>query len=196
MNIHVKQLGLFLLAALLITACETPAQAKSKRVNCGAYSFILPERFTLVESTANPNEFQSDFTFQLPSNGKSASIICMREKKTEYYDYILFRKQNIRLQTAPRQFAKMVISATQNMTSGGLNYTYSILEETGSSQREVRGKQYIPVIEMNAADDEYHTMLMVSDARSENDFFNMEEYRSTVNKVATQIVRSMKKPAR
>ena len=196
MTIFLKKLAFCFLAALVVSAVAQPVWAKSKRVNCGDYSFIMPDGYTLTEVIDKHNEFQPEFTFQLPSNGQSASVICLREKKTDYYDFALLRKHNIRLQTAPRQFVKMFISATQSMTTrNGLHYNYIILEETAPSTREVRGMRYFPILEMNAVDDEYHTMIIVSDSRSEDDFFNMEEYRSNVNRVAAQIIRTMNKPA-
>jgi hypothetical protein len=185
-----------LLAVLSLFSASAAGAVQNPRADCGAYSFSLPEGFTLNKVDENSDSFKKELLLSLPSgkNSPAAILTCMREKKLDYYDFVLSRKQKIKVQGGNLPPAELYIEATENMTRGAIPFRYSILEEKILRNREVRGMyHYIPVLEIGAGDDDYHVLIFISYFRREGEFFDMEEHKSSVNKAALTVLRSIRR---
>ncbi|MDR2892209.1 MAG: hypothetical protein LBV80_03870 [Deltaproteobacteria bacterium] len=185
---------LFCLAAVL------PAQAGAqnseiKRVSCGGYSFTLPEGYELRIVQTDSENFAEGLVLNDPfldSEAEAATLICLRERKTEFSEYVLDAKQAVKLRISPRQAVSMNIMATQDIIRSGMAFKYSILEEQQANRREIRGiHYYVPVIEINGQNEEYHTLLFLKDFRKNGEYYSMEGYASAVNRTAELVLRSI-----
>lgn len=202
---HIFSLLLLLCFTLVLcafTAFATSgalAGSKVNRVMCGNYSFVLPENFELQVVKEESGVFGKELLLSTPYKASSehkAVVTCLLEKKTEYRDLVLPRKEAIKLVTVPRQSLPINITAADDLNRQGIQARYAILEEKKGNDREVRGMYYyIPVLEMMASDDDYHTIIFFNDYREDDEFFNMEEYRSKVNRTAAQVWHTIKKTA-
>jgi hypothetical protein len=183
-------------AALSFFCALTANAAQSSRVDCGAYSFISPDGFALNHLNENSASFNKELLLSLPSgkNAEPAVITCMREKKADYDDFVLSRKQKIKIQGGSLPPAELSIEATENLTHGNIPLRFSILEEKITSRREARGLYYyIPVLEIAALDDEHHILIFINELRKGGEFFDMEEYKSSANKAALTVLRSIRR---
>jgi hypothetical protein len=197
MRIYFSKLTLVSLAVVLSFFYSFAANAaKNSRVDCGTYSFILPENYTVNYLNEKSDSFMKELLLTLPSgkNAAPAVITCMREKKTAYFDFVLSRKHKIKVQGGELPPAELGIEATDNVIHNAIPFRYSIMEEKVTKSREVRGKYYyIPALEIGAMDDDYHVLFFVIDFRREGEFFDMEEYKSSVNKAASIVLQSIRR---
>ena len=186
---------------LCFIAFSTPALAqggKSNRVVCGGYSFTLPEGYNARIVQADAENFLKELILNDPYSDKdseAATVLCLRERKTEFSEYVLNAKQAVKLRTGPRQTVSLTITATEDITRAGMRFKYSILEEKpGNNRREIRGiHYYVPVIEISGQGEEHHTLLFIKDFRKTGDYYNMEGYISAVNRTADRVLRSIKR---
>ncbi|MDR1241979.1 MAG: hypothetical protein LBM00_04225 [Deltaproteobacteria bacterium] len=195
MRIYISRLAAYFVALSFLCSLTANA-AQSSRIDCGAYSFISPDGFAFNHIDENSANFSRELLLSLPSgkNAEPALIICMREKKADYYDFVLSRKQKIKIQGGNLPPAELNIEATENLTRGNIPLRFSILEEKITSRREARGiYYYIPVLEIAALDDEHHTLIFINELRKEGEFFDMEEYKSSANKAALTVLRSIRR---
>ncbi len=188
----------FCLALFLLLFCALPCDALAQeRETAGNYSFDLPEGYALRRFESNEAKFNKNLVinevFEQKDSG-AAIVYCLREKKTEYRSFALPAKERISLQTAPRRYLQMFISATEDVRHEEMWFKFSLLEEKSSNSREIKDRErFVVAIEMGAASDDYHTMLFVCDFRKIDGFFDVEEYKSQVTNTAVQVLDSIKK---
>lgn len=174
-----------------------PAVALENRVVCGEYSFVLPEGFELREFTYEGNSFDKALIINNPAGSKdlsSAIVFCVREKKTEFRSFALPAKERINLQTAPRRYIQMLITATEDVRHDGMWIKFSLLEEKSTNAREIKDRERFAVaIEMDAVNEGYHTIFFICDFRKGSAFLDSDEYKSQVTGVAIDILDSIKR---
>jgi hypothetical protein len=185
---------------LAITLCLLPfsaAAAAENRTRCGEYSFNAPEGFELRYFEDRSPAFNKTLILnQLPDprDFSQAMIYCLREKKTEYRNFILPEKERLHLQLAARRFVQMFVTATEDVLQEERWFKFSLLEERNANSREIRDREnFFVAIEADARDDDFHTLIFVCDFRKPEGFFNFEEYKSQVTDVGIQILDSIKK---
>ncbi len=97
------------LCLALLTLPARPAQAQSdqaRRVSCGAYSFILPEGYDLRVVQTENKSFAEGLVLNDPyrdSEAEAATLICLRERKTKFSEYVLSAKRDLKLRVSPQQ---------------------------------------------------------------------------------------------
>lgn len=183
---------------LAFFASPTLFAAESRRTDCGEYSFEMPQGYELRNITIDGPKFNKTLTLNQPFEQKdllSATVICVREKKTEYQNFSLPNKDKIDYLTAARRSAaQMLISATENASHDNMWIKFSLLEERIANSRVINGRErFMVAIEMDAMTDDWHTMLFVSDFRHFDGFFDADEYKSGVTGTAIQVMDSIKK---
>lgn len=191
-------LRLEILLLLLAFICSSAAQAaESRRVDCGEYSFEMPPGFELRTLEIDSAKYDSSLTLNLPFNQKdlvSATVTCVREKKTDHQSFSLPYKDKINFRVAARRNAQMLISATENARQNNMWMKFSLLEERISNARVIQGRErFLVAIEMDALSEDWHTMLFVSDFSKFDGFFDADEYKSQVTGTAIQVMDSIKK---
>lgn len=181
----------------LLLACQASPVLAAARVECGEYSFELPEGFELRTIREESSRYDKILILNEPFIQKeltSATITCYREKKTEFQSFSLPHKEKINLQVGARKYTQMLLTATENARQDSTWVKFSLLEERTTNSREIRGRErFMVAIEMDASSDDSHTLLFVSDFRSFDGFFDTDEFKSQVTGVATQVMESLKK---
>lgn len=194
-----KAFSHFALPALLLFLLLPQAlwAAESRRLACGEYSFELPPGFELREITIDENKYNKTLTLNLPFNQKdlsNATIICVREKKTDQQSFTLPYKEKINFRTAARRNTQLLISATENARLNNMWMKFSLLEERISNARVIQGRErFLVAIEMDALSEDWHTVIFVSDFSKFDGFFDADEYKSQVTGTAIQVMDSIKK---
>lgn len=186
---------------VLLLAFSAPSYllaAESRRADCGEYNFELPQGFELRHIEINTPDFSKNLDLNQPFEQKdlsSATVTCVREKKTAQQEFSLPHKEKINFLTAARRSSvQMLISATENARHDDMRLKFSLLEERTANSRVINGRErFIVSIEMDATGDDWHTMLFVSDFRKLDGFFEADEYRSHVTGIAVKVMDSIRK---
>ncbi|MDR2503279.1 MAG: hypothetical protein LBD82_02680 [Deltaproteobacteria bacterium] len=190
-------LSLFLAAIIFWAVAHPEAALAVDQQHIGDYSFILPEGFEARYFEDNGEQFGKTMILNQPFNQRDfgqAIVYCLREKKTEYKRFTLPGKERIYLQMGQRRQIPVFITATEDVAQYGLNFKFSLLEERSINSREIKDREYFfVVIEMDASNDDFHTLLFICDLRKNDGFFDADEYKSQVTGAAVQLLDSIKK---
>ena len=186
-----------ILAAVVFLIAPHPAALADERQHIGDYSFTLPDGFEARYFEDNSNQFGKTLILNQPFNQRDfgqAISYCLREKKTEYKRFALPDKERIYMQMGPRRQIPVFITATEDVAQYGLRFKFSLLEERSINNREIKDREYFfVVIEMDASNDDFHTLFFVCDLRKNDGFFDADEYKSQVTGAAVQLLDSIKK---
>lgn len=181
----------------LLFLTSSPAFGAETRVDCGDYSFELPQGFELRNIELSNEKFDKTLSLNSPFNQKelaNATITCVREKKTEYQTFSLPNKEKINFLTAASRSIPLQISATENTRQDNTWFKFSLLEERTTNSREIKGRErFMVAVEMDATNDDWHTIIFVSDFRSFEGFFDADDFKSQVTRTAIQIMDSVRK---
>lgn len=190
-----------LLAPVLFLAVLCPNSlfaADAGRTECGEYDFELPPGFELRTITVDGPDFNKTLNLNEPFAQKdllAATVTCLREKKTAYRSFALPHKEKINFLTGARLSAvPMHISATENSRHDNIWIKFSLLEERSTNARVINGRErFMVAIETDAAGEDWHTVLLISDFRRFDGFFDADEYKSDVTGVAVRVLESLRK---